>query len=487
MRTKHKLSILLLAVSAGLIGWFLLMPGVKKPNIILVSADTLRADHLSIYGHDRETCPEIKKLADRSFVFKAAYTPRGETVPSLASLLTGLYPGRHGLQGNEYALPNSVPTLTDALKNAGYETMAVIANPVIKGSLLTRDFEKTVYTNKAGEAQWQWDDRAAAEARAFLEKPRAKPFFLWVHLMDPHSPFQAGPEEKGRFARGEAGLDGSRKQLIEITRSGERFDREDRAEVRALYDEEVAGTDRRVGQIMAAMDKRKLSENTMVLFLSDHGEELGDHHNYFFHSISVYRQVLHVPLVWHLPDAYRAPLQSYEDGKAGKAVFSIDAAVSLIDITPTLAAVAGVALPDNLTPDGLDLSPLFDGKSLARRSIFTDFKNKIFGAIQGNYHYISNPQGLTLYTAKSGSFPGDPDEQKAIRRKYGRLKQFTVPKEALFDITADPLSQKSIAPQNPDLCKDMAQDIKAFRQSLKAVTAGRISEEAQKELKRIGY
>ncbi len=470
--------------------WYLFFPPSSPPNVIFISVDTLRADHLSCYGWKRNTTPHLDAFAEKTAVFKNAYTPRSETAPALASALSGLYPSRHGVRTNDNALPDGVVTLAALLKKAGYHTKAVIANPVIRGSRLARDFEQSVFTSAKNEPQWRWDEKAVDEAVSFLSRPAGRPFFLWVHLMDPHSPYQAGPEHKGMFASPAAGLDGSRKQLIEITRSGEKLLEEDRAGIQALYDEEVRGSDNRIGRIFDVLEKFGSWADTAVVFFSDHGEELGDHHNYFFHSISVYRPAHHVPLLVYVPKHDDGEMAQAEkkgaEAHAGKGRV-IDAPVTLVDLTPTILSLTKTTFPEAVKADGVSLAPLLRGGTLARDRVFTEYKDRINGVFTRQFHYISNPDGFTPHTGADGGFPGDGKTQTELRKRYGRLQRFTVEREELYELGADPLEKANKAKDEPELTGELKKSIDIHLENVQTPAAETISKEARGRIEELGY
>jgi arylsulfatase A-like enzyme len=443
-----------------------------RPNVLLISIDTLRADRLGCYGGNVDEGRTLARLAASAHIFSAAYTPRGETAPSLASLMTGLNPSRHGVLRNDCRMREDTPTLPRLLASAGYETAAFVSNRVVPIAKLDRDFARSRCTHKEGAPQWQWDEDTVAAAREFLSAPRERPFFAWVHLMDPHSPYQAAPADRGKFAKGTLGLDGSREQLEKFTRGEEPCDAKDLAEVRALYDEEVAGSARRVGEILRALDATGLSATTLVIVVADHGEELGDRQRYFFHSLSVHRPVVRVPFIWRAPGARPKPVAAEARG--------IDTPVSLIDILPTLAA--RLALPLAHEVDGVDLAPLLEGRRLARDAVFTEYENAIAGVFTANYHYIHNPDGVTLPIGAAAALEGE------AARAGGAPIRLKVARAELYDVLADPTEQKNLAEERPGECAELLARIAAYLASRRMVEPDVIIDEAvRQELKGLGY
>ncbi|HNR99411.1 MAG TPA: sulfatase-like hydrolase/transferase [Planctomycetota bacterium] len=399
-----------------------------RPNILIISVDSLRADALGCYGGNGAATPVLDRLAEASVVFRAAYTPRGETAPSLATLLTGLNPSHHGVLRNDCRLPEDIATLPRLLAGAGYETAAFVANRVVTIAKLDRDFAYSRCTDEDGAPQWRWDEAAAAAAVAFIAAPRAGPFFAWVHLMDPHSPYQAGPEDRGRFA-GATRIDGSREQLEALSRGAAPLEAEDLRGVRARYDEETAGSDRRIGRILAELEERGLASRTIVVVVADHGEELGERQRYFFHSLSVSRSVHRVPLLWRAP---------------GGAPRSIDTPVSVADIAPALAAALALAFPHAC--DGVDLAPLAAGRALARDAVFTEYENAIAGVFTARHHFIHNPEGAALPIGAGAAAP--------FRVRVARAE--------LYDIVSDPAERRNEAEALPEVRAELLRRIEAY-------------------------
>ncbi len=426
------------ALGAAAVALFVLAPA-PRPNILLISVDTLRADGIGCYGGNPAASPALDRLAAASAVFGAAYTPRGETAPSLATLLTGLNPSHHGVLRNDCRMPEEIATLPRLLADAGYETAAFAANRVVPIAKLDRDFAHSRCTHAEDAPQWRWDEAATAAAIEFLGAPRERPFFAWVHLMDPHSPYQAGPEDRGKFAAGPSRIDGSREQLEFLTRAAEPLQEEDLRAVRARYDEEVAGSDRRIGRILDALDARGLAPRTIVIVLADHGEELGERQRYFFHSLSVHRSVHRVPLLWRAP---------------GLAARSIDAPASVADIAPTLAAALALAFPHAC--DGVDLAPLLAGRRLARDAVFTEYENAIAGVFTVRHHFIHNPDGvaLPLGAALDDGAAGAAGGTAPFRFKVARAE--------LYDIASDPTEQRNIAETSPEIRAELLRRIEAY-------------------------
>ncbi|MBI5363284.1 MAG: sulfatase, partial [Planctomycetes bacterium] len=287
-----------------------------RPNLLLVTLDTTRADALGCYVMRPGLTPNLDALAARGVVFERARTVAPLTLPAHASMLTGLVPPRHGARDNGLVpVPSKARTAAELLAEAGYATGGFVSAAVLDPAWgLAQGFEVfDAPPPPPPESVVHMEERAGsatvARALAWLgARDEARPFFAWVHLFEPHAPYAPAPEFLAR-ANGDA------------------------------YLGEVAAVDHEVGRVLDALRGSGELERTLVLVVGDHGESLGQHGEPT-HSVFCYEPVLRVPLVVQLPGGARA-------GERSKAT------VSVVDVLPTLLDAAGVALPPGL--DGRDL------------------------------------------------------------------------------------------------------------------------------------
>jgi arylsulfatase A-like enzyme/Flp pilus assembly protein TadD len=289
----------------------------KGPNLLLVTIDTLRADHVGAYGAVDAQTPVMDRLAAEGTRFATAISSAPLTLPSHASILTGLYPPRHGVRYNGISrLPPSFDTMTERLRDAGYATGAVIGAYVLAGKFgLDQGFE---YYDDETRLQGDSAQRPASEVTAlaldWLERAE-RPFFLWVHYYDPHEGYTPPEPFATRFAG-------------------------------RPYDGEIAYADSELGRLVDDLSARGELDRTLVVLTSDHGESLGEHDE-LTHSYTLYDAVLAVPLIFSGP------------GVPAKRL--VEGVVSLVDVAPTLYSLLGIAPVGGL--DGVDLSPLWSGSS----------------------------------------------------------------------------------------------------------------------------
>lgn len=309
--------LLALAVGGGALWWSWRGGEPAICNLLLVTFDTTRADHLGCYGGGAATSPHVDALAEEGVLFERCIAVAPITLPSHASILTGLYPFRHGVRNNTtHYLPERIPTLAGTLAEEGFETGAAIAAVVLDSRYgLDRGFDH-YDDDLSGAAEstaiaFKETDAADVTRRAleWLEERGGERWFLWVHYFDPHASYQPPPELATRCG-------GSR------------------------YDGEIAWADEHFGRILAALRRRGQLEDTLVVATADHGESLGEHGE-STHTLFIYDATTRVPLVVAHPSLAR-----------GKRVAPV---VSLVDIVPTVLELLEVPSPGDL-----------DGRSLAR-------------------------------------------------------------------------------------------------------------------------
>jgi len=320
--------LLALVLTAGLV----FVPGLRaavkpQPNVVFITIDTLRADHLGCYGYKQIRTPNIDALAAESFRFERAYTPVPVTLPAHTAIFTGTYPtlsGMHDFSGNKLSAKQS--TLASVLKEQGYITSAVIGSAVLDSRFgLNQGFDfyyDHFDFNRLQESNLEEMERpgnvVADVALDWLAKNSQSKFFLWMHLYDPHYPYRPPAPYSEEYR--------------------------DR-----LYDGEIAFADAQVGRLIAFLKTKSLYRNTLIVLTGDHGESLGEHGEKT-HGFFLYNATLHVPVLIHLPSS-----------TSGKAVAEL---VSLTDLMPTVLQELKVDVPAQV--QGRSLLPLLTEKNAAR-------------------------------------------------------------------------------------------------------------------------
>ena len=330
-----------------------LVAGAHKParNVIFLMIDTARADEYGPWRHGSPAkTPAYDALAAEGTVFHGAYANENWTKPSVATLLTGLYPSTHGAQRDPDVLSSKVKLLPQYLKDAGFATAAFIANGFVSDKFgFKRGWD--TYTNYIRESKVSDAEKVYADALAWLEKrPKDKRFLLYLQTIDPHVPYRVPAEYVRRFHPkpyhgfiGDA-LDGN--EQADISKGKKKASPEDVAWIKALYHAEVAYHEDYMGRFFDVLRKKKLLDDTLIVVTNDHGEELGEHGR-FGHGHSLYDELLRSPVLMRYPGVF----------KAGT---TVDAISELVDVTPTVLDVLGVKAPADL--DGTSLLPLAEGK-----------------------------------------------------------------------------------------------------------------------------
>jgi arylsulfatase A-like enzyme len=319
----------------------------RRPNVIVVLSDSLRRDHLGCYGYARNTSEHIDAFAADALVYERAYAQAPSTKPSVASLFTSTHASRHGVIDNQDALSQDFTTLGEVLSAAGYATAGFLETPTVGR-------EETGYSQ--GFSTWWLEPRPTREerngafasfdarVRGWIDTHRDQEFFLYVHYVDPHSPYDPLPPYEGIFADVDAPL------VPEPLRAGQRimlghmdytYSAEGVLHYLDRYDEEIRVIDDRFQDLIAHLEARNLLDRSLVIFLSDHGEAFGEH-GYLHHSSSVYAEQIDIPLIVRYPRsrAFRQRFPAIEP--TGR----ISTPTQHVDLFPTVLDAIGLASED---------------------------------------------------------------------------------------------------------------------------------------------
>lgn len=335
-------------------------PPAEQPSIVVYLIDTLRPDKLGAYGHTGGLTPALDAFAGEATVFEYAVAQAPWTKPSVASMFTGLYARVHGIVAMNGVLPDAAVTLAETLQAGGYQTAAVVTNGLVDADFgFDQGFARFVREHGSapdvpGLTGFRPDkpaidsDVANAAALALLDEIDAQaPFFLYVHVLDPHTPHFPPEPFKSRFApeidRFDLGSMESVRGMDELWKQGEQPDARTRAQLESLYDAEIAHIDHQFGRFVEALRSRGLYDDALVVVLSDHGEAFWEHGNRG-HGKDLFEELLRVPLV------VKAPRQTTPRRVAALAQH--------VDLMPTLLDFAGLPSPDDL--HGESLRPLLE-------------------------------------------------------------------------------------------------------------------------------
>jgi len=359
-------------------------PSGVRPNIVLVSIDSLRADHLGCYGWSRNTSPRIDGVASSGVLFADAWATTSWTLPSHASILTGRSLLGHGVLESRDKVPRSIPLLAEMLKRAGYKTAGFVSAPYLSSSYgFNRGFD--LYDDKTVAFASHKESHGGTTApllhrvvASWLRREAVKqeqPFFLFVHYWDVHYDYNPPAPFSTMFDPGYQG-DLSPAGFIGNPRINAKMSQRDLEHVVALYDGEIRFTDQYVGRLLDLLDDLGVATRTVVILTADHGDEFFEHGNKG-HQRTLYQEVLHVPLVISWPSVLPA-------GEIRRDP------VSLVDVFPTVLSLAGVRVPS-----GIEGRDLFGGVEKQQRMQVAELYRKQTLNLQvavrlGNYKLIQS-------------------------------------------------------------------------------------------------
>lgn len=415
----------------------ILFTALAAPNVVFISVDTLRADHLGAYGFHRNTTPHLDQLASGSLLFEDAICEQPQTGPSLIAMHSSRLPRVTGAVRNGVSLPPDTPTVAMQFQDAGYETAAIVSNWNLKPNLSGLDRGFNHYDAFFGKRWWGGEkhemtaDVVTGRALAWLkQRDPARPMFFWVHYMDPHAPYK----NKRGFAEQLHG--GNRVKQQRIDPPEER------------YQTEVAFADQQIQRLLDALPR----ENTFIVFTADHGESLGNH-NYWGHTRYIYQNTMHIPLFIHGP---------------GIEADRTDAPVRGIDIGPTLLGLAGLTpLPTMMGMNLLTQRPAPDAPR-----IFETYGGDVPDGEDVREALATRPprrQGIIL------------DGWKYIRNEDGSHE--------LYAIAEDPAEETNLADQHPEKVKALETMVESWHQQTprNQSTAKGLSEADLQMLEANGY
>jgi len=460
------IAVFLLLILNGVFYYHELQMDRNGPNVLFITVDTLRADHLGCYGYVRDTSPNIDKLANEGILFSNAVVQWPKTAPSFASMLTGTYGYHNGvMRSTPQKIDIYFVLLPEILKNANYNTVGVVTNGTLDA---VYNFNQGIDTHIE-----TWHEYGSTDAEyvteyalSWLKKNANKgKFFMWLHYIDPHGRYEP-PEPYNEIYVGDKYYDGSRKTKLnsgiseDIGGIPENVHLGKHTEVDyyiAQYDAEIRYMDEHIGKVLDEVKAMGLSDNTIIIFTADHGESLGEHNYYFAHGRLPYNDNVEVPLIIMNPG-----LKSE--------IKVIDQPVELINILPTVLDILDI--PINKEAQGKSLVPLMLGNSDSiPKYVFTE------AGFQMNYQRVIRTKKWKLIYV--------PDE------KDQRIMQ-GMPFE-LYDIENDPKELNNLVNVETKIASELQKELFKWMESAKGVNGlpspGTvvIDKKTEENLKSLGY
>lgn len=378
-------------------------PQVRQPNILLVSLDALRADHLSCYGYDRQTSPFLDELAADGTRFSQAFVNTHGTPPSHTTMLSSLYQETHRVgygggtpEGRNDVIPEQVEMVQQILQRNGWRTVAVTGGGYMSEIFgFGRGFGS--FSGKASSIE-QGTDLMIKE----LEEEQNRPIFAFLHTYQIHSPYDPPNHYRDLWDTGESDIDGSNESLVPIqNRAHEVLEKKDFDHLEALYDGEIRFTDTTLRSFFSDLERIGFMDDALVIITSDHGEEFGDHGG-LLHRVSLYEELLHIPVIL------------YGNGIARGRVDPT--LISLIDIAPTILSAAGLPTTPNM--EGRNLLGDLSSPRWQDQRVFAQYTSLRYAIRTPRFKLIQNPNKdrIQLFDLRH-----DPGENRNIRRRHEDL------------------------------------------------------------------
>ncbi|MFZ1131703.1 MAG: sulfatase-like hydrolase/transferase [Terriglobales bacterium] len=416
----------------------------QKPDVILITVDTTRADRMGFLGSNRGLTPNLDAVARDGTAFTRAYAHVPLTTASHATILTGTYPQYNHVNDFGVPLAAGLPYLPDILHQHGYRTAAFVGSLILDPVAGTAPgFDRGFDLYDAGfriktakDNRYETVERRAGEvvarALAWLKtRPAgAPPFFLWVHLYDPHDPYDPPEPYKAKFPD--------------------------------PYDGEIAYADAMLGKLFTALKAAGVYQDALIAMMADHGEAFGEHGERT-HGIFLYDETIHVPLLIKLPGP----------AAAGKRRVSVNARVGLVDVTPTVLEVAGIAIPKEIQGQPL-VGEMQLGTRHSERAV--------------DDHGVDRPIDRPIYSETD--YPHRAFKWSSLRAlRSGKYLAIDAPKRELYDQANDPKGLSNIADSSPAVTDTLMAGVEQFRQQTGAelAAAAKLGPEQTEKLRALGY
>jgi arylsulfatase A-like enzyme len=414
-------------------------------SVILIIIDTVRADHLGCYGHERATSPNIDAFSKECVLFRNAISPAPWTTPAIASMFTGQFPRVLGYDAEAVVVDDKVLCMAEIFRNKGYATAGVISHIFVSAELgFDQGFDSFDEENAQGHGHIS-SPSVTDKGIAFVNAHKDEKFFLFLHYFDPHcdyilhEQYDFFPDYDGDLYSGQP--------IADLREAARHMTAEDRRYLNALYDSEIRFTDEHIGRLFRHLKDIGIYEDLAIVVAADHGEaflERGD--DWIGHTKDVYQELIHVPFMIRLPGK--------GDGR------SVDEGVSLLDFMPTVVAASGLDVPEGYEHDAVNL--LGDGPEAAREFVFSE-------------------------TGRWGK------QQTLISGDWKVTNDQIAGNTFLFDLASDPGELRDVAGENEEAFRllraklfELDYDLRMSRSRFR-VRAPKLSPQQVEKLKSLGY
>ncbi|MCW5977080.1 MAG: sulfatase [Bryobacteraceae bacterium] len=428
----------------------------NRPNVLIYLVCSLRTDHTSLYGYERDTTPFMKSLGAAGVVFEDAQAQAPWTKASVPSLMTSLYAYATNIRHDTDTIPRAAVPLAEVFRKEGYSTASIVTNPFVgRASGLHRGYDymveyPVVHHERKDDVDRGTDSAALNKvALPWLQRHHHEPFFLYLHVTDPHAPYRppkeferkfADPAETKQFDEAYRGMWDPRQYGGGTTVSPEMVKRKGVDPKRFIqqakdrYDGEVAFMDHSLEQLAGKLKDLGALDDTLIIVLADHGEEFFDH-GFTAHGHSLYRELIHAVLMMWNPRLLPAPRRVTET-------------VQLIDVYPTILDLLRIAPPGLI--QGQSLAPLLAGKPFARKA----------PVVSTRFAHPNAKPGGTVPENRTGGFAIFQDQWKLIYRDQAR--RAGLPEVELYDRRADPKETSNVAAANPEVVTKLRNELDAW-------------------------
>jgi arylsulfatase A-like enzyme len=426
----------------------------RDANVLLIVSDATRADHLHCNGYGKETTSNLDGLAKEGILFRHAIAQGSHTIVATPSIICSIYPSQHGLTTYSDVLSDSVRTLAEILRDAGYTTFGVSTNPhLTKQTGFAQGFE--TYDS---DRSWLNTDASKVVDRflSWLEENSEKRFFAFLFFIDPHSPYEPPAEFLEKFG-GDPGFLVKDWNLDSLRI----YPPEGRRQIIARYDGEIAFFDHELGRLLSGLVRKGVFEKTLIVYTSDHGEAFWEHGR-VGHGDSLYEELLRIPLLMKLPSLFTFPRLAAPTGA------TIEEPVAQVDVMPTVLQFFGVDIPAQA--QGISLLPcLYRGECPEERTIFSE---EILLQL-GPYNMRSVRDGRWKFVL-------DQDMRGGVVRRE------------LYDLESDPKEEVNLISRKTEVAKELERELVVFMgrmERMRIVSGKHINptESMLESLKALGY